>query len=80
MDCAGFRDEMGDLTPLFSSRSQCNGDNGLYVSSYYSTEATRQISQHEKSAVEFLQRPFHVFASIGITTFKYTLISSMVPH
>src|SRR6266550_8397182 len=52
----------------------------IYVSGYYSTKAICQISEQEKHSVEFRQRPFHVFASINISTFKYTFGSSMVPR
>jgi hypothetical protein len=74
-----FPNETRDLTPLYFVRTKCNGDNGLYVSSYYSTAATCQISEHEKLALEFDERSFHVFDSIGRSMFKYTFVSSRVP-
>src|SRR5215475_412873 len=64
---------------VFPSPS-CNGGNGLYVSSYYSTAATCQISEHEKLALEFRERWIHVFDSIDRSMFKYTFVSSMVPR
>ena len=67
-----------DAAVLFPRK--CNGDNGLYVSSYYFTAATCQISEHEKLALEFEERSFHVFDSIDRPMFKYTFVSSRVPR